>query len=190
MGNNFYLPIFLFIFVIMKIKIIISLDVSEKRLLKLGFKKKNFIWNKKPKDVYVIGRHMNDCGSFDDTITYDPIEKEIEANYGGNFYIPYIAKVKSMYDIKKFLKEHSHKDDEKTYGNRKTRNGFDVILKHPGQARIQVMKLLKDELNLSLTECKEFVNSTPKLIKNYSESEEAMKLMKKFEDLGALIELE
>jgi len=45
----------------MKIKLIIGFEVTEKRLLKLGFKKKKFQYDNKPKIVYVIGRSMDQC---------------------------------------------------------------------------------------------------------------------------------
>ena len=172
-----------------KIKLTVGLDVTEKRLLKLGFKPKVFNWHKSPKTVFVIGRHMNDCGSFDDTITYIPDEKTIEAHYGGNVYNLNSTKVESMYDIKKFLKERPHEDEEHEhelkYG--KNLNGFDVMLVHPGEQRIGVMKLLRDELKISLNECKDYIDSTPKLIKNCGDKKQAEKLQEKFEKIGAEI---
>jgi len=172
-------------------KIAIALDITEKRLLKLGFKKKTFTWKDNPKDVYVMGRHMNDCGSFEDTITYDPIEKQIDAQYGGNFPNFNHTKVETMYEIKEFLKTHSYPDDEieyeKKYG--KSGEGFDVILKSPGMQRIGVMKFLKTHFILTLDETKELVNSAPCKITNYHSKEMAKELKENLEKLGAEVEL-
>jgi len=105
------------------------------------------------------------------------------------------ANVESMYDIKKFLKERYHKDDEaehiKKYGELKADGNrrFDIILIKPGLARIQVMKLLRTELNVSLEECKNIVNNAPQVITHFYNAESATNLASKFEDLGAEIEL-
>lgn len=175
----------------MKVKLIIELDVTEKRLLKLGFKKKTFTWKDNPKDVYVIGRHMNDCGSFEDTVTYDPVEKQIDAQYGGNFPNLNHTKVESMYGIKEFLKTHSYPDDEvehvKYFGEEG--NGFQVCLINPGVARIGVMKILRDELKVELKDAKHIVNVTPSIIKSECCKEEAEKLKNLLEDIGAIVEL-
>ena len=174
-----------------KVKIEIGLDITEKRLLKLGFKKKDFQYFKEPKAVFVIGRCMGDTGSFHDTIIYDPYKNEISSHYGGNFPMFDNHKVDSMYDIKKFLKERSHEDDEAKhelkYG--KASEGFDVVMVRAGLSRINVMKLLRDELDLPVQECKAFVDSTPKVIKNCFTGEDAKELKRKFEEVGAEIEL-
>jgi len=179
----------------MKINFEIGFSVTEKRLLKLGFKPKDFIYEKKPKRVFVMGRYMDDCGYFNDIITYDPIEKEIEVFYGASISFHDKKKVESMIDIRNFLKGRDVEDHqiefEKKYGkiDEGKTSGFDVVMINPGLSRINVMKLLKSDLNLSLQECKDFVDNTPKVIRNCFEAKEAEKLKSKFENIGAQIEI-
>ena len=45
------------------------------------------------------------------------------------------------------------------------KNAFDVILKHPGQAKLAVVKLVKELTSLGLKEAKELVDAAPKAIK-------------------------
>jgi large subunit ribosomal protein L7/L12 len=42
---------------------------------------------------------------------------------------------------------------------------FDVILKHPGGAKLAIVKLVKDLTGLGLKEAKELVDSAPKAVK-------------------------
>ena len=68
--------------------------VTENRLKKMGFTEKTFLYDTKPKQVWVLGNHMTDSGSFVDTITYDPTKNRISAQYGGNISIPTYQKWK------------------------------------------------------------------------------------------------
>ena len=169
----------------------IGLNVSEKRLYKLGFKKKEFVYSNKPKIVYVIGRHMTDCGTFDDTITYDPAENEISGSYGGNFPTFDLEKVESMYDIKKFISTRPTEKEEVVHNQKfgKGGEGFEIVMKHHGLYRLDVMKELKSYLNLSLKESKTLVDSVPVSIVRELSREGAEVLKMILETAGAEIEM-
>jgi large subunit ribosomal protein L7/L12 len=55
---------------------------------------------------------------------------------------------------------------------------FDVILKHPGQAKLAVVKLVKELTSLGLKEAKELVDAAPKAIKEGTSKDEAEALKK------------
>jgi len=69
------------------------------------------------------------------------------------------------------------------------KNSFDVILKHPGQAKLAVVKLVKELTSLGLKEAKELVDASPKAIKEVVTRDEAEALQKQLEEAGAEIEL-
>lgn len=62
-------------------------------------------------------------------------------------------------------------------------------LKSAGDQKIQVIKVVKDILDLGLKEAKALVDEAPKVIKEGLKAEEAEELKKKFEDAGATVEL-
>jgi len=66
---------------------------------------------------------------------------------------------------------------------------FDVILKAPGGAKLQIVKLVKELTGLGLKEAKEIVDSTPKAIKEGAAKDEAEALKKQLEEAGAEVEL-
>jgi len=66
---------------------------------------------------------------------------------------------------------------------------FDVILKSPGGAKLQIVKLVKELTGLGLKEAKEIVDSTPKAIKEGAAKDEAEALKKQLEEAGAEVEL-
>ena len=66
---------------------------------------------------------------------------------------------------------------------------FDVILKHPGQAKLAVVKLVKELTSLGLKEAKELVDAAPKAIKEGVTKDEAEALKKQLEEAGAEVEL-
>jgi large subunit ribosomal protein L7/L12 len=74
-------------------------------------------------------------------------------------------------------------------GGEEEKNAFDVILKHPGQAKLGVVKLVKELTSLGLKEAKELVDSHPKAIKEGVTKDEAEALKKQLEEAGAEVEL-
>jgi len=66
---------------------------------------------------------------------------------------------------------------------------FDVILKHPGQAKLAVVKLVKELTSLGLKEAKELVDASPKAIKEGASKDEAEALKKQLEEAGAEVEV-
>ena len=66
---------------------------------------------------------------------------------------------------------------------------FDVILKSPGQAKINVIKAVRSITDLGLKEAKELVDSAPKAIKEAVAEAEANEIKAKLEEAGAEVEL-
>lgn len=69
------------------------------------------------------------------------------------------------------------------------KNTFDVILKHAGQAKLGVVKLVKELTSLGLKESKELVDAAPKAIKEGVSKDEAEALKKQLEEAGAEVEI-
>jgi len=67
---------------------------------------------------------------------------------------------------------------------------FDVILKDFGDKKINVIKTVREVTSLGLKEAKDLVDSAPKAIKEGVSKEEAEEMKKKFEEVGAVIELQ
>ncbi len=67
---------------------------------------------------------------------------------------------------------------------------FDVILKDAGSEKIKVIKAVREAVaGLGLKEAKEFVEATPKTIKEGVSKEEAEKIKETFAAVGATIEI-
>ena len=66
---------------------------------------------------------------------------------------------------------------------------FDVILKSAGQAKLQVIKAVKEAAGLSLGDAKSLVDAAPKAIKEGISKEEAEALKSSLEEAGAEVEL-
>jgi large subunit ribosomal protein L7/L12 len=66
---------------------------------------------------------------------------------------------------------------------------FDVILKHPGGAKLQIVKVVKEITGLGLKEAKELVDGAPKPVKEGVSKEEAESIKAKLEEGGAEVEL-
>ena len=66
---------------------------------------------------------------------------------------------------------------------------FDVVLKAPGGAKLQVVKLVKELTGLGLKEAKELVDAAPKAVKEGASKEEAESLKSQLEEAGAEVEL-
>ena len=66
---------------------------------------------------------------------------------------------------------------------------FDVILKTAGQAKLQVIKVVKDIAGLSLGDAKALVDGAPKAVKEGVSKEEAESIKAQLEEAGAEVEL-
>ena len=66
---------------------------------------------------------------------------------------------------------------------------FDVILKAAGQAKLGVVKLVKELTGLGLKEAKELVDAAPKAIKEKVSKDEAAALKSQLEEAGAEVEV-
>ena len=66
---------------------------------------------------------------------------------------------------------------------------FDVILKSGGQAKLQVVKVVKELTGLGLKEAKDMVDGAPKTIKEGLPKDEAENLKKQLVEAGAEVEL-
>jgi large subunit ribosomal protein L7/L12 len=66
---------------------------------------------------------------------------------------------------------------------------FDVILKSPGQAKLQIVKVVKDITGLGLKEAKELVDASPKAIKEKVSKSEAEQIKTQLEEAGGEVEI-
>ena len=66
---------------------------------------------------------------------------------------------------------------------------FDVILKDAGAQKIQVIKVVREITGLGLKDAKAMVDGAPKEVKTGVAKAEAEELKKKFEAVGATVEL-
>ncbi len=66
---------------------------------------------------------------------------------------------------------------------------FDVVLVDAGSQRIKVLKEIRTITGLGLKEAKELIDNLPKPVKEGVSKEEAEKIKKTLEDLGAKVEI-
>ena len=66
---------------------------------------------------------------------------------------------------------------------------FDVILKSAGQAKLNVIKVVKSELGLGLKEAKDLVDGAPSTVKEKIGKAEAEALKAALEEAGAEVEI-
>ena len=66
---------------------------------------------------------------------------------------------------------------------------FDVLLNSIGDKKINVIKAVREVTSLGLKEAKELVESAPTKVKEAVGKEEAEEIKKKFEDVGAQMEI-
>ncbi len=69
------------------------------------------------------------------------------------------------------------------------KTAFDVILKSAGQAKLQVIKAVKEISGLSLGDAKALVDGAPKAIKEGVSKEEAESIKTQLEEAGAEVEV-
>ena len=67
---------------------------------------------------------------------------------------------------------------------------FNVVLKEIGEKKINVIKAVREVTSLGLKEAKDLVDSAPKAVKEGVTKDEAEEIKKKFEEVGAVIELQ
>ena len=68
------------------------------------------------------------------------------------------------------------------------KTSFDVILKSAGQAKLQVIKAVKEIAGLSLGDAKALVDGAPKAVKEGVSKEEAESIKGQLEEAGAEVE--
>ena len=66
---------------------------------------------------------------------------------------------------------------------------FDVVLKSAGQAKLQVIKAVKEAAGLSLGDAKALVDAAPKAVKEGVSKEEAESIKAALEEAGAEVEV-
>ncbi|MFA6652027.1 MAG: 50S ribosomal protein L7/L12, partial [Bacteroidales bacterium] len=66
---------------------------------------------------------------------------------------------------------------------------FDVILTSAGQAKLQVIKVVKEITNLGLKEAKELVDGAPKPLKEKTSKAEAEQIKSQIEEAGGEVEI-
>lgn len=66
---------------------------------------------------------------------------------------------------------------------------FDVILTSAGQAKLQVIKVVKEITNLGLKEAKELVDGAPKPVKEKASKAEAEQIKSQIEEAGGEVEI-
>ncbi|TAE16707.1 MAG: 50S ribosomal protein L7/L12 [Bacteroidetes bacterium] len=69
------------------------------------------------------------------------------------------------------------------------KTSFDVILKAPGGAKLNVVKIVKDLTGLGLKEAKDLVDGAPKPVKEGVSKDEAEALRKALTEAGAEVEV-
>lgn len=69
------------------------------------------------------------------------------------------------------------------------KTSFDVILKSAGQAKLQVIKAVKEIAGLSLGDAKALVDGAPKAVKEGVSKEEAESIKGQLEEAGAEVEV-
>ncbi len=70
------------------------------------------------------------------------------------------------------------------------KSSFNVVLKEAGAQKIQVIKVVRDVTGLGLKEAKDLVDGAPKTIKENVAKDQAEEMKKKFEEVGATVELQ
>ena len=70
------------------------------------------------------------------------------------------------------------------------KSNFDVVLKDCGSNKIAVIKVVRDVTGLGLKEAKDLAEGAPKTVKEGASKEEAEEMKAKFEEAGAVVELQ
>ena len=67
---------------------------------------------------------------------------------------------------------------------------FNVILKEIGDKKINVIKTVREITSLGLKEAKDLVDNSPKAVKEGVSKEEADEIKARFEEVGAIVEIQ
>ncbi|WP_185870953.1 50S ribosomal protein L7/L12 [Blattabacterium cuenoti] len=86
------------------------------------------------------------------------------------------------------LKSDNNKNIEKS-SEKEEKSIFNIILKSTGASKLSVVKLVKEITGKGLKESKDLVDSVPSVLKESVNKKDAEDLKKKFEEIGAEIEL-
>jgi len=74
-------------------------------------------------------------------------------------------------------------------GGGEKKESVSVILKEAGQAKVQIIKEIKEIMGLGLKEAKDLVDAAPKALKENISVAEAEEIKKKLEEAGATVEI-
>ena len=66
---------------------------------------------------------------------------------------------------------------------------FTVVLKEVGDKKINVIKVVREVTSLGLKEAKDLVDGAPKVVKEGITKDEAAAIKKKFDEVGATVEI-
>jgi len=66
---------------------------------------------------------------------------------------------------------------------------FTIVLKEVGEKKINVIKVVREITSLGLKEAKDLVDGAPKTVKEAISKQEAEDIKKKFEEVGAKVEI-
>ncbi len=69
------------------------------------------------------------------------------------------------------------------------KTSFDVVLKDPGDSKLQVIKIIRELTGLGIKEAKELADNTPKPVKSGVPKEEAEGIKARLVEAGAIVEL-
>jgi large subunit ribosomal protein L7/L12 len=67
---------------------------------------------------------------------------------------------------------------------------FNVVLKEIGDKKINVIKTVREITSLGLKEAKDLVDNAPKAVKEGVSQDEAEEIKAKFEEVGAIVEIQ
>jgi large subunit ribosomal protein L7/L12 len=104
---------------------------------------------------------------------------DLEAKFGVKAAVP--VAMSSAAGIGVSSSAEAAKEEEKTE--------FDVVLKDFGAQKIQVIKVIRAITGLGLKEAKDLVEGAPKAVKEGIQREEAEKILKVLEEVGAAVEI-
>lgn len=74
-------------------------------------------------------------------------------------------------------------------GQAEEKSTYSVFMNHPGGAKLQIVKLVKDITNMGLKEAKELVDKSPVAVRENLSKEEAESIKNQLAEAGADVEL-
>ena len=97
--------------------------------------------------------------------------------------------VKDVQELAKVLKEEYGIEPAAAEAAPAEQTEFDVVLNSAGQAKLQVIKAVKEALGLGLKEAKDLVDGAPAKVKEKVSKAEAEQLKAALEEAGAEVEV-